>query len=300
MFEKPEIKRPVFMVGSGRCGSTIIFEALSVHEDVGWLSNYNKLLPIFDIVSVMPRIYNLPFFNRLSRGEKKQYNQGENFLNLLRPIPFECFIKWNLMCNEFEWTFLKDKTATDKEKRKVRKTVRNILYWQNKKRFVAKYTGPTRMTFIKSIFPDAVFIHIKRNPIAVVYSLLNVDFWQKYGKTRPRWKDGLPENWQEEWENYNKSPLALTAIQYRTIMQICEQEKQNLNSDDYKEFRYEDFIERPQDIMSEILTVSDLPKSAKIEEFIKQHNYTNGNQKHLDRISEEEKNMVEQIIDGWR
>lgn len=301
MFKKPEIKRPIFMVGTGRCGSTIIFEVLSVHPDLGWLSNYNKLLPRIGFISVMPRIYNLPFFSRLNRGQKKQYNQGRRLFNFLLPTPFECYWKWNLLCDEFEFSFLKDKTASEKEKKKVRKAVRQILFWQDKKRFAAKITGPTRMTFLKSIFPDAVFVHIKRDPQAVILSFVDSGFWKPGSKgALPRWEDGLPENWKKEWEHYNKSELALMSIQYRSIMQVCEEEKRRLGKNDYTEIRYEDFIDNPLETIRRICSFCNLPQSGKVEEFLKQQNYINGNRKYLDNITPEQQKVIDEILGKWR
>ncbi len=296
MDKKPEINRPIFMVGTGRSGSTMIFEALSVHPDLGWLSNYNKLLPWFGFVSIMPRIYNIPFFSK-RRGQKKQYNQGKGFLNRLMPTPFECYWKWDLLCEKFEFDFLKDKTASDKEKKRVKKAVRQILFWQSKKRFAAKITGPTRMTFLKSIFPDAVFVHIKRHPIAVIMSSVDFGFWKPKSEGKlPRWDGGLPENWREEWKQYGQSKLALIAIQYRTIMKVCREERKQLNENDYTEIDYEDFIDEPVEVMHRICSFCDLPNSQKVDEFIRNQKYINGNKKYLEKITPKQKKVIENIL----
>ena len=296
-----DINKPIFMIGTGRCGSTIIFEALCVHEDIGWLSNYNKLFPRLGFVSIMPRLYNLPLLKNFSRGQKKQYAQGSFFFNRLLPTPFECYRKWKVLCGDkFLFNFLKDVEATHDEKKKVHKAVKQVLFWQARNRFAAKYTGPTRMGFVKSIFPDAIFIHVKRDPRAVIYSLLNVDFWtEQAGKHRPRWAGGLSEDWQQEWKSYESSPLALTAMQYRTIMQICHQEKQLLDEKQYLEIRFEDFVTQPQNIMQQILSFCELKHSPQVAEYIERQTYTDTNKKYLQKMPKEQKQLIEKILGQW-
>ncbi|MHC4758206.1 MAG: sulfotransferase family protein, partial [Planctomycetota bacterium] len=272
-----EINNPVFMIGTGRCGSTIIFEALCVHEDLAWFSNYNKLVPRFDFVSIMPRLYNLSFLKNKTRGEKSQHGLGTSLISKLLPTPFECYNRWNLLCGEkFSRSFLNRIKATEKEIDKVQKTIERTIFWQGKTRFAAKYTGPTRIEYINSIFPDALFIHVKRDPRAVVYSWMDVDFWTDYaGKLKPRWTGGLPDDWQNEWRTYGSTPLALTAMQYRAIMLICEQEKKLLDSNRYMEVTYENFILDPLNVIKKILSFCKLNDSQLMFDYINSRQYLN-------------------------
>jgi hypothetical protein len=296
-----EIHNPIFMIGTGRCGSTITFEALCVHEDLAWLSNYNKLFPRLGFISAIPRIYNRPFLKKSVRGEKRQHGRGTAILNPLLPTPFECYNKWKLLCGEkFLRSFLKGVKATEKEKTKVQKEIKQVLFWQGKTRFAAKYTGPTRIEYVNSIFPDALFIHVKRDPRAVVYSWLNVDFWMDYtGKLKPRWTGGLPDDWQNEWRTYGSTPLALTAMQYRAIMQICEQEKKLLDPNRYLEVTYEDFVADPLNIMKKILSFCRLKDSQLLFDYINSKQYSNQNQKYIEKITPNQNHLLQQICGQW-
>ena len=40
-----DLERPVFMVGMPRSGTTIIYEALALHEDLGWFSSFGVRQP---------------------------------------------------------------------------------------------------------------------------------------------------------------------------------------------------------------------------------------------------------------
>jgi hypothetical protein len=297
-----EAKKPIFIIGSGRCGSTIVFEGLSVHPDLGWFSNYNKLFPKTGMVSLLPRLTNLPLLRKIGRGEKKQYSQGNSWFNKFLPIPMECYTKWRfLLGDKFSFDFLNNQIATDEEIQRVKTAVRQVLFWQGKKRFAAKYTGPTRMTFMRSIFPDAKFIHIKRDFRAVVFSLLDVDFWtDQQGRKLPRWTGGLAEDWEQEWKHYRSSPIALAAMQYRAIMQICQQEQAQLSKGAYMEIRYEDFVEAPQQMMKLIIEFCGLEPSKEVESFINSHKYTNMNKKYIEKMTPEESELIKHIVGNYQ
>jgi len=40
-----EVRRPIIIVGTGRCGSTLLFRLLAMHPNVGWLSTFNEVFP---------------------------------------------------------------------------------------------------------------------------------------------------------------------------------------------------------------------------------------------------------------
>jgi hypothetical protein len=45
--------------------------------------------------------------------------------------------------------------------------IQRILFWQGKERFAAKFTGPGRIAYLRSLFPDARYIHLTREPVAL-------------------------------------------------------------------------------------------------------------------------------------
>jgi hypothetical protein len=298
MNKKNGIIKPIFMIGTGRCGSTIIFEALAVHETLAWFSNYNKLLPWFDIVSIAPRIYDVPLLRRMKSGEKEQYSQGKTLLNKFKPQPFESYTKWNVLCGrKFAKSFLKDVTATAEEKTNVIKAVSKAVKLQNKSRFLAKLTGPPRITYLNSIFPDAQFINVTRHPYAVICSLLEVDYWtDESGQKKPYWEGGLQDNWQKEWARYGRNRLSLTAMQVRAILRATEQEKTQLCEGRYMDVAYEEFLKAPQDVIAEIQKFCDLPVSKAVRNFVNAHSYTNQNKKYFDKLTDEEKQCIDDIL----
>ena len=50
------IKRPIFVIGMPRSGTTAISQAMSVHEDLGWFSNYFEWVPFIPEISLLTRV----------------------------------------------------------------------------------------------------------------------------------------------------------------------------------------------------------------------------------------------------
>lgn len=291
------INRPIFVIGTGRCGSTIIFEALTLHEQLGWFSNYNARFPKLELASVAPRVYDLPLL--LPRGEKLQYKQGHSRLNKILPIPGECYDKWEVMCGrKFRDDYLIGVRASEDERHRVHHAVEMVLKLQKKARFAAKITGPSRMTYLASIFPDAQFINVIRDGRAVANSWLNVDFWRDRGRYHtPLWKNGLPETWQDEWAHYGESPAALAAMQYRTIIELSRREKLQLDVDQYIEIAYSAFIIDPSGTMRRILDFLGLPDSPRISSNMqKPGRYMSMDTKYLEAFSKNELVMLDKIL----
>ena len=70
--KKDLIDRPVFVIGMDRSGTSIISEIMSLHNDFGWLSNYNHKYPQIPKISFLNRITQIPYFGYCLRGKKRQ------------------------------------------------------------------------------------------------------------------------------------------------------------------------------------------------------------------------------------
>lgn len=266
-----EIKKPVFVIGFPRSGTTVLAEAIAVHKTFGWFSNYYNLIPKFPELSILNRVIDIPGFGWKLRGKKKQSN---NFLSTLRklfPYSVEAYSVWEKHCGEkFLFDYLLNQTADSSEKREIKEAISKVLKFQGKSRFIAKITGPSRINYLKSIFGDAIFIHVLRDPRAVVSSLLKVDFWKmKMGAKKPWWRNGLSEESLNDWKNSGKDPVVLAAVQWREIIKFARDEKTNIGADDYFEIKYEEFVENPKDTLKYIMERLALNYSEDIDRYIK-------------------------------
>lgn len=244
---RSRLEKPIFMIGMPRSGTSALGEAISLHKELGWISNYTRRFPGVPYFALVDRaIDNLPLRSYL-RGKKKQ---GAGMaLSLRRFLPYSCesYIIWRQCCGEkFSKEYLLGQTATEEEKRSIRKYVATLLRYQGKKRFFTKFTGPPRIHYLRSIFPDACFIHVIRDSRAVTSSLLQVPFWKKgEGLIKPWWQNGMTENDLREWDAAGKSATALAAVQWKRVVELAWEESRALPENAYLEIRYEDFVADP-------------------------------------------------------
>jgi hypothetical protein len=290
--------KPVFVIGFPRSGTTVLSEAIAAHESFGWFSNYYNLMPNFPELSVINRMLDIPNIGWRLRGKKKQNNNFISAIRKLLPYSVEAYSVWESCCGEkFLYDYLLDHIADEYEKRKINNVILKVLKFQKKNRFIAKITGPPRIGYLKSIFPDAIFIHTIRDPKAVVSSLMKVDFWKdRDGMKRPWWHNGLSKGCIDEWENSGWDPIALSAIQWREIIKIAWAEKEKIGRDDYFEVKYENFVNNPQNTLKQIMKQLGLEYSVNIDRYVATHGKPkNMNYKFRQNLKPSESKTVMQV-----
>ena len=87
--------------------------------------------------------------------------------------PSEAYPVWERYCGErFVYDFMLGVKATPEERERVRRLVGKLLRYQGKLRFATKITGPARIGYLASIFPDAQFVWLVRDGRDFVTSAL--------------------------------------------------------------------------------------------------------------------------------
>ncbi|MFK5948090.1 MAG: sulfotransferase, partial [Methylococcales bacterium] len=249
---------PIFFIGVPRSGTTVIFESFARHEMLGWPSNYSRKFPSLPKLGLILRLTDNKFIN-LS-GQKKQYNHVM-IANKVLPKPAEAYEFWNHYTEiDFARQYLVDQSATPECINRLNSAVSSILYWEGKKVFSAKLTGPSRIHFLRSVFPDAKFIHVVRDGRAVVHSMLNSSAWSSRNfLDQPWWKGGLTDTDIKKWNYSNKNPAVLAALQWNKIIDISQQESIECNKNNYQEIKYEQFIESPYNSVKKLYDWCNLP-----------------------------------------
>ena len=189
-----KLDRPVIFIGPGRSGSTIISEIILAHESLAWPSNYQEYFPASGLINLIRPVFDNGLWR--IKGEKGQLNQVR-FLNNLLPRPAEAFPFWEHITRpeiDFSRGFLLGETATAEEAQRIRKIFSRMVSWQGKQRLSMKITGPGRIGYLKSLFPDARFVNVVRDPVATVRSLMKVPFWKDLGMYRLWWTGAYSED----------------------------------------------------------------------------------------------------------
>ena len=287
------IKKPVFFIGVPRSGTTISFEIFSTHPLIGWFSKWLERFPAYPAISVLSRLANYEIF----RGAKPQGQNMEWFKKHL-PHSSEGYTIWEKCCGKkFRYSYLQNKKATEQEKNDVTEVIEKVLFYHGKARFAAKLTGPARIKYLNSIFPDAFFIHIVRDGRGVVNSLFNVEFWKnKKGFQKPWWDNGLTSEDMECYRQSEYSPWVLAAIQWRRIIIIARKEAKLISKNRYLEVHYEDIIRNPHEVINNIFKFCDMPASHKTHNYIKKQALRNMNTKFSHSIPKKNLEIITNIM----
>ncbi len=230
------VDRPVFVVGTARSGLTPLMDLIAYHKDLAWPSQYNKRFPNRHSISILSRIVDLPLFNSRLKYRKFVPTHDESY-----PFWNQLFYGWSA---PFRDLVADDVTPTIK--RKFLHAVSEVIRFSGKKRFIAEYSGWSRIGFLNAIFPDARFIHIVRDGRAVANSYTNVHWWHGWRGVYG-WRWGVPpEPYLAKLEEYGYSFLALAAIHWKMLINNILNTSASLGDERVMLVRYEEMVKDPQ------------------------------------------------------
>ncbi|MEW6353090.1 MAG: sulfotransferase [Pseudomonadota bacterium] len=244
----------VFIVGTGRCGSSLIHEVLARHEDVGFISNVEDNLPLLNLSGK----WNNPLFRNLpSRWTAK---------GRIRFAPSEAYRLISRNVSTIYASPCRDLEADDVTpwlQGKFQNFFNERYVSQGKEFFIHKYTGWPRLGFFSKIFPEAKFIHVIRDGRAVANSWLQMPWWDGY-RGPENWLWGaLPQHYLDEWNAGAQSFPRLAAINWKLLIDSYERSGRPLGKDKYFLMRYEDFLENPHSTLRAAMQFCGLPWSSR-------------------------------------
>jgi hypothetical protein len=264
----------LFVVGTGRCGSTLVHEVLARHRDAGFISNIDDNLPFLDLKG---RWNNSLFRSPLGRFTTKgrlRFAPSEGYQLIARQIsPLYAYSCRDLTADDV-MPWVRDRFRRFFEQRQTA---------QAKPIFLHKYTGWSRLGFFTNIFPEAKFVHIVRNGKAVASSWLKMDWWDGY-RGPERWLWGpLPAAYQDEWLDSGRSFVRLSGICWKMLLDSYESGRKALAAPSYLEVRYEDLVEDPATKFREIAEFGELSWDDDFERAVRSYRFVTDSNRAYER-----------------
>src|SRR5215218_1994673 len=227
----------VFLIGTGRCGSTLVHELLACHPGVGFISNLEDRVP--GVPPIARRSANALYRRAPAslRGTKGfRYAPSEAYRALAREVSSTITepsrdllaadaIPW--LAGRFQAFFASRAAA------------------QRTPVFLHKFTGWPRAGFIAAVLPEARFINVVRDGRAVVASGLKTPWWRGH-RGPEQWPWGpLPPEYAAEWEASGRSFVLLAGLGWKLLMDAYASARDLVPADRWLDVRFEDVLADP-------------------------------------------------------
>jgi hypothetical protein len=245
----PDAFEPAFVLGTGRCGSTLVHEILARHAAVSFLSNFDDL----DRVPWNTRL-NGPLYrqlpNRLTQKGRIRFAPSEGYRILEREVsPMLTHPSRDLDADDVTpWI------AT-----RLDGLFRSVAQAQDRHHFLHKFTGWPRAAFLDEIFPRARYIHVVRDGRAVANSWLQMPWWRGH-RGPSEWHFGpLAEPYRDAWEASGRSFVALAGIGWLILLDAFDAAEAAIGPDRWLQVRYEDVVGAAADEIRRMIEFLGLP-----------------------------------------
>jgi omega-hydroxy-beta-dihydromenaquinone-9 sulfotransferase len=265
------VERPIFVIGCGRSGTTLLYDIMCGHRSLSWFSNYTDRWPGVPQLAALSRAY--PALRRLELSPSR----------IPAPIPSEgyrIFDHCSPRSSADNNRPLTEADARDTERLCLARIIEAHQRSMGGHRFINKNTRNTRrIRFLRALFPDAIFIHVVRDPRATVASLLRVAFWPSLHFW---WRE---DRTASELVEDGMLPEQLAAELWVHEVASARRDKEVLDASAYMEIRYEDLIADPRAEVRNILAFVRLPWTSSFESVFRTFSIedrTEGYRFHLD------------------
>ena len=257
--------RRVFVLGTGRCGSTLVHEVLARHEGTGFITNLDDLG-----VAKSSHTQN-SLWRRLPPGATEK--------GRARFAPSESYRVLEREVGPIIVDPIRDLTAADATPW-LAKRVRHFFDERSPRLkapvLLHKFTGWPRVGFLDAIYPDALFIDVVRDGRAVANSWLQMPWWR--GHRGPgEWHFGpLPTDLQQIWEQHDRSFPVLAALAWRMLIDSYEEARASVKPDRWLAVRYEDVVNDPRGQLGGMLEHMGLDWTSDFERGFRQYSFSSG------------------------
>jgi hypothetical protein len=238
----PELPRVAFVIGTGRCGSTLVHEILARHPDNGFVTNIDD-----KGIRTSSRMQN-QVWRRLpasvtTKG-RFRFAPSEAYRVLGREVGPALVdpVRDLLAADATPWLTQRMQAFVARRTARLRSEV-----------FLHKFTGWPRTGFLQACFSECTVIEIVRDPRAVANSWLQMPWW--HGHRGPgEWHFGpLSPEQEAAWEEHSRSFPVLAALAWRMLMDASDLARAEFPEQRWLTVRYEDIVARPRDSFAGLL-----------------------------------------------
>jgi hypothetical protein len=254
------------MLGTGRCGSTIVGQVVAMHPDVGFIANVDdRFAGLNRKGRLNNRIYrSLPAPLQKQGGRRGGGGHGRltSGVRSVAMTPSEGYRLLDRHVSPMLAKPCRDLVAEDASSwlsGRLRSFFEQRAEAQGRELFLHKFTGWPRAGLLHAVFPEARFVHVVRDGRAVASSLIQQPWWAGFGGPE-NWTFGpLPGPDAELWHESGRSFAVLAGLEWKLLMEAFAAARGRLPEQSWLELRYEDVVARPREQIERLLAHLGLP-----------------------------------------
>jgi hypothetical protein len=251
-----------FVLGTGRCGSTLVHEVLARHPAYGWVSNIDNLLRRGS--------------GKLNRTLYQRVPPAFTEKGRARFAPSEAYELLAAEVSPMLGDPARDLRADDLTpwlRDRLRRFFLARAAAQDAPHFLHKFTGWPRVGLLQAAFPEARFVHVVRDGRAVASSWVQMPWWRGHlGPTG--WHFGpLPPALAEEWEASGRSFTLLAGLAWKLLVDAYEDARALVPAERWLELRYEDVCRRPGESFARLVAFTDVAPDAGFDRAVARHTF---------------------------
>ena len=248
------------MIGTGRCGSTIVGQVVAMHPDVGFIANVDdRFAGLNRAGRLNNRIYRSLPAPLQKRGGRRGGLAGGRVASGMRSVamtPSEGYRLLDRHVSPMLSAPVRDLVADDASawlSERLRAFFERRATAQGRPLFLHKFTGWPRAGLLHAVFPEARFVHVVRDGRAVASSLVQQPWWPGFGGPEA-WTFGpLSEDEAELWMRSGRSFPVLAGLEWRRLMEAFDTARAAVPAESWLELRYEDMVARPREQVQRLL-----------------------------------------------
>jgi len=287
------MNKTIIIFGTGRSGTTVISNIICNHIKIAFPSQYQNRFPKWLSINRLRYLFDTRLFRSIFGALV-----GDKILDRIIFNPVEAYDMWEYLTDkgtDFSRDFLLDREVSKKEKSFIIKYFSKLVRKQNKEHLVFKITGPSRLKYLLSIFPEAYYIHVTRDPIPTISSFLKVDFWKSRGARKLWWLGAYSNEELDRISKFQSDPLAMTSFQIKKLIDTTKIEIEQ-NKLKYINIEYEKFIAKPKETINKIFEFIDLRCDEACLSYLNELRIKNTDRVHTDYFSTPELDRIDTIL----
>jgi hypothetical protein len=265
-----------FVLGSGRCGSTLVTELVARHPDVGFISNVDDKLGRLNLSGR----WNNALFRRAAerdpslrpfRDRRRPLERGR-----LRVAPSEGWVVLEKQVSPIFPQPCRDLRADDAMpwlRKRIATFFDTRMATQGKPAFVHHLTGWPRTGLLSAVYPQARFVNVIRDGRSVANSWLQMGWWDGYRGPDHWYLGPLSEEHRRQWEEADHSFVVLAGLGWKLLMDAIEDARALVPADQWLDVRFEDLLDDPRGQLEEILAFLGLEWTPAFEAGFARHTF---------------------------